>query len=112
MTLSPKDEARLKFLREAKPNSWFAVSEDGFELFGQGDTPEEALEQAREKGHSDPVLTMAPPECRASRRNVDPRRSHRNRRLTRPRSGCGRAPSTTQSCRARSRFPSGDGRAS
>jgi hypothetical protein len=65
MTLSTKDEARLRFLREAKPNSWLAVSEDGYELLGQGDTPEEALRQAKEKGYEDPVLTMVPPEWRA-----------------------------------------------
>jgi hypothetical protein len=59
--LSEKDQARLEFLREAKPNSWLAISDDGFELFGQGDTPEEALEQARKKGHNDAVLTMTPP---------------------------------------------------
>ena len=62
MMLSINDEARLKFLREAKPNSWLAVSEDGYELLGQGDTPEEALEQAKKKGCEDPVLTMVPPD--------------------------------------------------
>jgi hypothetical protein len=64
MVLSAKDEARLKFLREAKPNSWLAVSEDGYELLGSGDTPEEALEQAKKEGCEDPVLTMVPPEWR------------------------------------------------
>jgi len=63
-TLSAREEARLKFLREAKPGSWLAVSEDGYELLGNGDTPEEALEQARQKGHQEPVLTMVPPEWR------------------------------------------------
>ena len=64
MTLSAKDEARLDFLRDAKPGSWLAVSEDGYELLGQGDKPEEALEQARKNGCEDPVLTMVPPEWR------------------------------------------------
>ena len=64
MTLSTKDEARLDFLRDAKPGSWLAVSDDGYELLGCGDTPEDALEQARKKGHGDPVLTMVPPEWR------------------------------------------------
>jgi len=64
MVLSAKGEARLKFLREAKPNSWLAVSEDGYDLLGQGDTPEEALEQAKKQGFEDPVLTMVPPEWR------------------------------------------------
>jgi hypothetical protein len=62
VSLSTKDEARLEFLRHAKPGSWLAVSEDGYELWGHGDTPEEALEQARKKGHDDPVLTMVPPK--------------------------------------------------
>jgi hypothetical protein len=64
MALSARDEARLKFLREAKPNSWLAVSEDGYDLLGCGDTPEEALEQAKNQGYEDPVLTMVPPEWR------------------------------------------------
>jgi hypothetical protein len=64
MMLSTKDATRLQFLRDAKPNSWLAVSEDGYELLGQGDTPEEALEQAKKKGCEDPVLTMVPPEWR------------------------------------------------
>ena len=64
MVLSTKDEARLDFLREAKPGSWLAVSEDGYELLGQGDTPEQALEQAKKNGCDDPVLTMVPPEWR------------------------------------------------
>jgi len=64
VALSTKDEARLDFLRHAKPGSWLAISEDGYELFGQGDTPEEALEQASKGGHQDAVLTMLPPEWR------------------------------------------------
>jgi hypothetical protein len=64
MSLSARDAARLDFLRVAKPGSRLAISEDGYELWGRGDTPEEALEQARKKGHEDPVLTMVPPEWR------------------------------------------------
>ena len=64
MALPAKEEARLKFLREAKPDSWLAVSEDGYDLLGQGDTPEQALEQAKKKGFTDPVLTMVPPDWR------------------------------------------------
>jgi len=64
MIPSAKDQARLEFLRAAKPGSWLALSQDGYELLGQGDTPEEALEQARKKGHEDPVLTMVPPDWR------------------------------------------------
>lgn len=64
MSLSARDATRLDFLRDAKPGSWLAISEDGYELWGQGDTPEEALEQARKRGHEDPVLTMVPPEWR------------------------------------------------
>jgi hypothetical protein len=64
MTLSAKDEVRLQFLREAKPDSWLAISEDGYELLGQGDTPEEAFQQAKARGYEDPVLTMVPPEWR------------------------------------------------
>jgi hypothetical protein len=63
-TLPAKEDARLKFLRQAKPGSWLAVSEDGYELLGNGDTPEEALEQAKKKGCDEPVLTMVPPEWR------------------------------------------------
>ena len=64
MALSTRDEVRLEFLRQAKPGSWLAVSEDGYELFGEGNTPEEALEQAKRNGHEDAVLTMVPPEWR------------------------------------------------
>jgi len=64
MIPSAKEEVRLNFLRTAKPGAWLALSEDGYELWGQGDTPEEALEQARKTGHDDPVLTMVPPDWR------------------------------------------------
>ena len=40
--------------------SWLAISEDNYELLGQGETPEEAMEQSRKKGFEDPVLTRVP----------------------------------------------------
>ena len=60
MTLTTKDEMRLKILREAKPKAWVAFNEDETKLVGQGDTIDEAVEKAKRNGCDDPILWRIP----------------------------------------------------
>lgn len=55
-----RDDVCFKFLQTLKVGSWLAVTEDGYELLGYGDTPEEARAQAQKSGYQDPVLV--PPD--------------------------------------------------
>ena len=50
------DEERVQILREAKPNSWLALSSDESRVAGRGDSFEQAVEDAKEHGENDPLL--------------------------------------------------------
>ena len=62
--MTQDDQAWLRILSEAKPNTWVALNEEGSELWGQGDSFEEAVQDAARKGHDDPVLLLIPPDWR------------------------------------------------
>lgn len=53
-------EERVRILREAKPNSWLALSADESRVVGRGDTYAEAVEEAKRQGEVDPVLLKIP----------------------------------------------------
>ncbi len=54
------DEERVQILREAKPNSWLALSSDESRVAGRGDSFEQAVEDAKEHGENDPLLIKVP----------------------------------------------------
>ena len=54
------DEERVQILREAKPNSWLALSSDESCVAGRGDSFEQAVEDAKEHGENDPLLIKVP----------------------------------------------------
>ena len=54
------DEERIRILREAKPNSWLALSSDESRVAGRGDSFEQAVEDAKKHGESDPLLIKVP----------------------------------------------------
>jgi hypothetical protein len=62
--MTPTDQAWLRIIEKAKPNTWVALSEDGSELWGCGDSFAEAVEDAARKGHEEPVLFLIPPDWR------------------------------------------------
>ena len=47
------------------PGYFLALSYDRKKVLGKGHTPEEALEEANEKGNKDPILTKIPKENRS-----------------------------------------------
>lgn len=53
-------EERVRVLREAKPNSWIALSADESHVMGHGNTYAEAVAEAKEKGETDPVILKTP----------------------------------------------------
>ena len=53
-------EERVRILRDARPNSWIALSADESHLVGRGDTYAEAVAAAKEKGEADPVILKTP----------------------------------------------------
>ena len=53
-------EERVQILREAKPNSWIALSADESRMVGRGSTYAEAVAEAKEKGETDPVILKTP----------------------------------------------------
>lgn len=53
-------EERIRILREAKPDSWIALSADESRVVGRGNTYGEAVEQAKRQGEEDPVLLKIP----------------------------------------------------
>jgi hypothetical protein len=53
-------EERVRVLREAKPNSWLAISSDESRVVGRGATYAEAVERAEQEGENDPVLIKTP----------------------------------------------------
>ena len=46
------------------PGRFVALSYDRKKVLGKGHTPAEALNEARKKGHKDPILTKIPNENR------------------------------------------------
>ena len=50
------DEERVRILREAKPNSWVALSSDESKVVGRGDSYEQAIEDAHKHDENDPLL--------------------------------------------------------
>jgi len=54
------DEERIRILREAKPNSWVALSSDESKVVGRGDSYEQAIEDAQQRGENDPLLIKIP----------------------------------------------------
>jgi hypothetical protein len=54
------DEERVQILREAKPNSWLALSGDESRVAGRGDSFEQAVKDAKEHGENDPLLIKVP----------------------------------------------------
>ena len=53
-------EERVRILREAKPDSWIALSADESSLVGQGDTYAEAVAEASRHNENAPVLIKTP----------------------------------------------------
>ena len=56
----PSLEERLRLLRQAKPESWIALSEDESKVVGCGATYREAVEDAQRNGYEEPVLIKVP----------------------------------------------------
>lgn len=54
------DEQRVRILREAKPNSWLALSNDESKVVGRGDSYSEAVADAQKHGENDPLLIKVP----------------------------------------------------
>jgi len=55
-----KPEERVTILREAKPDSWIALSADESRVVGKGDTYAEAVAEANRSNETDPVLIKTP----------------------------------------------------
>jgi len=53
-------EERVRILREAKPNSWIALSADESCVVGRGETYAEAVADAEHHSENDPVLIRTP----------------------------------------------------
>lgn len=49
-------EEHVRILREARPNTWIALSADESHVVGRGNTYAEAVAEAKDKGETDPVL--------------------------------------------------------
>ena len=60
MALNALDEARLKVLRDAKPDSYVALNPDETQVVGTGATIMEAWEQAKKNGFEDPMVWWIP----------------------------------------------------
>jgi uncharacterized protein DUF5678 len=48
-------------LKNAPPGEWIALSEDQTRIVGVGETPGEAIEDARRNGEDNPFLTKVTP---------------------------------------------------
>jgi hypothetical protein len=53
-------EERVRILREAKPNSWVAFSEDESKVVAYGDSYAEVLKAAENVGEKEPVIVKTP----------------------------------------------------
>lgn len=65
-------DERVRVLREAKPNSWVAFSEDESKVVAYGDSYSEVLRAAERVGEKEPVVVKTP-ENWASKVFVTPR---------------------------------------
>jgi hypothetical protein len=57
-----RDDLRLEFLRNAKPNTWLALSSDETRISGSGKSYEEAVAEAERHGEDDPLVIKVPDE--------------------------------------------------
>jgi hypothetical protein len=59
-------ESRIKILREAKPGTWVAFSQDESRVVAYGKSYDDAVKAAAEAGENDPVITLVPTDwgCR------------------------------------------------
>jgi hypothetical protein len=55
-------EEYVRMLAEAPRDKWIAMSEDESRIVGIGDTMEEAVSKAEERGVADPILMLTPNE--------------------------------------------------
>ena len=53
-------EERVRILREAKPNTWLALSNDESKVAGRGATYAEAVADAEKHGENDPLMIKIP----------------------------------------------------
>ena len=53
-------EERVRILREAKPNSWMAFSENESKVVAYGDSYSEVVRAAESLGEMDPVIVKIP----------------------------------------------------
>ena len=53
-------EERVRILREAKADSWIALSADESRVVGKGDTYAEAVAEADRAKETDPILIKTP----------------------------------------------------
>jgi predicted RNase H-like HicB family nuclease len=53
-------ESRIKVLREAKPGSWLAFSEDESRVVAYGSSYDEVVKAAEDAGEKEPVITRVP----------------------------------------------------
>jgi Family of unknown function (DUF5678) len=56
--MSPEERAHV--LRDAKPDSWLALSGDESRVVGHGSTYREAVDEANRNGEDDPLLIKTP----------------------------------------------------
>ena len=53
-------EERVRLLREAKPNSWVAFSEDESKVVAYGDSYSQVIRAAESVGEKEPVIVKTP----------------------------------------------------
>jgi hypothetical protein len=53
-------EERVRILREAKPNSWVAFSEDESRVVAYGDSYSEVVRASEEVGEMEPLIVKIP----------------------------------------------------
>jgi hypothetical protein len=53
-------EERVRILREAKPNSWVAFSEDESKVVAYGESYSEVVKAAKSAGEKEPVIVKTP----------------------------------------------------
>ena len=53
-------EERVRILREAKPNSWLAFSEDESKVVACGDSYSQVVKAAEDVGEAEPVIVKIP----------------------------------------------------
>jgi hypothetical protein len=58
--MDARNELRLELLRNAKPNTWLALSSDETRLAGSGDSYAEAVADAERQGEYDPLVLKVP----------------------------------------------------